>query len=212
MNISADQMKIICGEVERSRVVIPTLKDDLIDHLCCEVEVRMGGGKSFEDSLSEAVSELAPEGLFEIQRQTEFLLNYKRTYMKKLIYVIGLLSTMSCSLGFFFKILHMPGADQLLSFGFLGFVLLFVPLTSFGYFKVNMGKSMIEKLKFILGMISGLAAGLGVLFKFLHLVGADQLLVAGGVVFTLAYLPVLFFDMYKQSESDRQSSNTNSVS
>jgi hypothetical protein len=189
-----------------------TLRDDLIDHLCCEVEERMQSGKSFEHSLQEALSELAPEGLFEIQKQTEFLLNSKKTYMKKLIYVVGLLSTMSCSLGFFFKILHLPGADQLLSFGFLGFALLFLPLTSLGFFKTNIGKSTTEKLKFILGTISGLFAGLGVLFKFLHLIGADQLLVAGGFIFTLAYLPVMFFDMYVKSSADHQGSNTGSIS
>jgi hypothetical protein len=212
MNVSTDQLKIITEEVERGNVVTATLKDDLIDHLCCEIEERLDAGKSFEESLKEALAELAPEGLDEIQQQTDFLLNTKKIYMKKLIYSIGLLSTMSCSLGFFFKILHWPGADQLFLFGFLGFGLLFLPLTSVNYIKTSLNKGMTEMLKFIFGTLSGFTAGLGTLLKILHLPGADQLLVIGGIMFSLLYLPVLFFDMYIKSSANQQRSNTGSIS
>src|SRR5918993_636873 len=99
MMLSALQVKLIRDQVNIDRLTIETLKDDLIDHLCCEVEQKLSSGKSFEDCLKEAVSDVAPQGFMKIQEETSLLLNAKKmTRIKKLTFIFGLLSTMSCCL------------------------------------------------------------------------------------------------------------------
>jgi hypothetical protein len=200
MNVSPEQIEIICAEVDRNRITLPKLRDDLIDHLCCEVEGKLRAGKPFEECLREALHELAPKGLVRIQEETFSLLNSKKLiHMKKLVYFIGLLSAMCCSFGFLFRILHILGGNQLLTFGFIGFVLLFLPLSAVGYWNANRDKPLIEKLKSITGTASAAVAGLGMAIKVLYIPGADELILCGGLLFTMIFLPIYFFDGYKKS-------------
>ena len=87
MRLNNDQEKIIEDFVHSQGINITTLREDLIDHLCCVVESELGEGKSFDLLLEDAVKDLAPNGLIEIQHKTLFLLNSKRIIlMKKLMY------------------------------------------------------------------------------------------------------------------------------
>jgi hypothetical protein len=202
MKLSAEQVAIIRKQVEQSGIVNETLRDDVLDHLCCAVEIKLTKGENFEVALQEASHELAPEGLIEIQRETIFLLNSTKIIrMKKVTYSIGLLSVMSFVLGWMFGMLHWPGARELSIGGFLGFIFLYVPLLAFDRYKTNIRWILSDKLKFILGAISGLAMTVAIAFKILHLPGADQLLILGTVLFTFGFLPFLFFTIYKKSVS-----------
>ena len=202
MMLSEDQIQIIRHHIDQSRISIETLRDDILDHLCCVIEYKIKHGKTFHDSLQEAIHELAPDGLNEIQRETVFLLNStKIIFMKKLMYTIGLFSSMTFCMGSLFKILHWPGADELFTYGFLGFVLLFLPMLAVNHFKVNINKAMSEKLRVWLGIFSAMLIGLGFVFKILHISGADFLLLGGFLPFILGFLPLLFFTMYKRSVS-----------
>lgn len=200
MKVTSDQVAIIKRQVERSGIVNEMLRDDVLDHLCCAVEIKLSKGKSFDAALQEALYELAPEGLIEIQTETVFLLNSTKIIrMKKVTYSIGLLSVMSFVLGWMFGMLHWLGARELSICGFLGFIFLYVPLLAFDRYKTNIRWLLSDKLKFILGSISGLAMAIAIAFKLLHLPGADQLLILGTGLFTFGFLPFLFFTMYKKS-------------
>ena len=199
MKLSKEQVDIIRLVIDQSRIEIQTLKEDLLDHLCCVVENKMGK-KTFEVSLGEALMELAPNGLDEIQRETVYLLNSSKIFfMKKLIYLIGLITAIAMSLGGTFRILRWPGADELLVYGFLGFAFLFTPMLAVSYFKENLRKALSEKIRIVLGILSGLTVGLAIVFKFLHLQGADFLLLGGALLFSFGFLPFLFFGMYKKT-------------
>jgi hypothetical protein len=202
MKVTAEQVAIIKRQVEQSGIVNETLRDDVLDHLCCVVEIKLSKGKNFDQAIQEASQELAPEGLIEIQRETVFLLNsIKIIRMKKVTYSIGLLSVMSFVLGWMFGMLHWLGARELSIGGFLGFIFLYIPLLAFDRYKTNIRWMLTDKLKFILGSVSGLAMAIAIAFKILHLPGADQLLIFGTVLFTFGFLPFLFFTMYKKSIS-----------
>jgi len=199
MKLSKEQVDIIRLVIDQCRIEIQTLKEDILDHLCCVVENKMGK-KTFEVSLGEALTELAPNGLDEIQRETVYLLNSSKIFfMKKLIYLIGLITAIAMSLGGTFRILRWPGADELLVYGFLGFAFLFTPMLAVSYFKENLRKALSEKIRIVLGILSGVTVGLAIVFKFLHLQGADFLLLGGALLFSLGFLPFLFFGMYKKT-------------
>ncbi|HEY3429469.1 MAG TPA: hypothetical protein VGK39_02255, partial [Cyclobacteriaceae bacterium] len=195
--------------VEHGGITFDSLKEDVIDHLCCVVEVALDRKKNFDEALKEALAELAPDGLQEIQRETVFLLNSTKIIrMKQVMYSIGLLSAMSMSIGWTFKWLHYPGADELSLYGFLGFALVFLPLIAIDYFKVSINKALNERLKIIFGLLSAFMVAASITIRIMHadfnfvgLPASLLLLLAGCISFTFGYLPFLFFTMYKKSIS-----------
>lgn len=159
-------------------------------------------GKDFHAAFQEAIADLAPQGLAEIQTETILLMNRNEiATMKKVTYLIGLLSSIAIAVGWLFSVLHWPGASELFNYGFLGFLLLFVPMLAVDRFKVSLSKALSEKLKIVLGCASALLVGMSLVFKLLHLQGADILLIAGMLLFSFAFLPFLFFTMYRKSIS-----------
>jgi len=202
MKLTTDQENIIENFVDAQGLKIRTLRDDVIDHLCCVVESELGKDKSFEYLLDKAIMDLAPNGLIEIENKTMFLLNSKRIIiMKKLMYIIGFVGSLALTGGVTFKMLHMPGANELFIFGFLTLLLVFIPLFAINRYKVAILKTISERMKIILGVVSAIITGLSGVFKLFHLQGADLLLVLGTFVFAFGFLPFYFFIMYKKSVS-----------
>jgi cation transport ATPase len=200
MKLSPEQESIIENFVLAQGIKIPTLRDDLIDHLCCVVESELGKEKSFEQILDEAVKDLAPDGLQEIQHQTIFLLNSKRIIaMKKVLYFTGFIGSLALTAGVTFKLMHWPWANVLFIIGFLFLLLIFIPLLAIDRYKVSLSKAVSVKTKIIMGAIAAIITGLSGLFKMMHLQGADLLLMLGAFVFAFGFLPFYFFTMYKKS-------------
>lgn len=117
--------------------------------------------------------------------------------MKIITAIIGLISSIALSIGLTFKILHWPGADELVVYGFLAFTLVFLPLQVF--MKWNTLDDKVEKIYVLAGLASGGITGLSILFKILHLQGADVLLLAGTLLFSFGFLPLLFYSMYSKA-------------
>lgn len=201
MKLSPEQIEVVRRIIDESAIGNDLLKDDVLDHLCCVVEYKMAHGRSFEDAVPEALKELAPDGLDEIQRETVFLLNSaKIILMKKVMYSIGLISSMTLSMGWLFSILGWPGGGQLVNYGFFGFALLFVPMLAIDQFKVSINKALSEKLRIILGLLSAVLACVAILFKIFYWKAAGDLMLFGAaVIFIFGFLPFLFFTMYRKS-------------
>ncbi len=200
MKLSQEQEQRITDIVEQQEIKITTLREDIIDHLCCVVEEAMGRGKPFDTALEVAIKSLAPQGLKSLEKETIYLLNSKRiVFMKKVIYAIGFLGAAALTTGVLFKLLRWPGADVSFMTGFLLLLLVFVPLLAFDRYKVIIAKALSERLKLIMGASSAIIVGLSGLFKVFHLQGAEFLLMIGTLLFIIGFLPFLFFSMYKKS-------------
>lgn len=201
MTLSEEQVEYIRSRVKHGGIGIAALQDDVLDHLCCMVELKMEEGGPFDEALTTAIQEFAPEGLEEIEQETLLLLNAKLMNMKKIMYGIGFASTSSMSMGVTFKLLHMPGGDQLVTYGFLTFALVFLPLVVVNYFKVNLNAPWTDRVRIILGILSALATGMAIVMKFFSLQWAEVLLLTGAALFSFGFLPFLFFTIYKRSIS-----------
>lgn len=198
--LTQKQVDFIRTEINKSRISIPELKDDLLDHFCCFIEQEIKEGNSFENAYENALEQVCPNGFDEIQKETIYMLNFKRIlFMKKLMYTIGLMTSISISIGWLFKILNWPGGGDIFTYGFLGFILLFLPMLAIDRYKLNLNRALSEKLRLILGFSSAILIGLATLFKMMHLQGASLLLVLGAVLFAFGFLPFLFFRMYRKS-------------
>src|SRR6187551_2675188 len=183
MKLSPDKIAIVEKQVDQSSINIDSLRDDVLDHLCCVIEIKMERGEVFDNALHEALDELAPDGLDEIQRETVFLLNStKIILMKKVMYIVGLLSTMTFLTGWFLGIMAISGARDLSIYGFAAFAFIYVPMMAIDHFKTNIRIGLSEKLKMILGFASAIFIGVAGIFKSLHWPGATTLILAGAVL------------------------------
>lgn len=160
----------------------------------------MDSGKSFEDSLNEALEDLAPDGLDEIQRETDLLLHSNIISMKKLMYSVGLATSISITMGLMMKILHMPGGEELVNYGFLSFVLLFLPMITIHLYKTGSVKLSHQKFKMVFGILSALCTGMAVFFKLtISLDASGMMLMIGASIFSFGFLPLHFLGMYRKS-------------
>lgn len=83
MKLSEEQVEAIRTFLQQNDIQIPSLQEDILDHLCCALEDTKELNTSFEERLREAAHDLAPYGLDKLQRETVFLLNSKKLiYMK----------------------------------------------------------------------------------------------------------------------------------
>lgn len=190
----------IIEEVNNSSLKNQALKDDLIDHFCCLVEIQMNKGASFEESLKNAYAQTAPNGLDEIQQETIFLLNYSKIMiMNRLTYTTGYLFALVSIIGIFFKLMQLPGAALLAIIGGSGFAFIFLPLLLINRYKTNANQILSERMKWILGVFSAILFMLAFYMKIFHLQGAAVMLGLSFLVFGFGFLPFQFFRMYKKS-------------
>ena len=190
----------IIDEVNNSSIKNQALKDDLIDHFCCMVEIEMDKGNSFENAFQKAYEQTAPNGLNEIQQETIFLLNYSKIMlMKRLTYVTGYLFSLTWATGLLFKALHLMGAGLLLGVGGIGIAFIFLPLLLINKYKGLAREVMSERMKWIFGMVSSTLLVISISMKLLHMMGASLMLAVSFLIFGFGFLPFLFFRMYKKS-------------
>lgn len=201
MSLSNNQLEVVRNEVEKNQLSIETLKEDLLDHLCCTTEAKMDGGQTFEAALKLALNELAPDGLMELERETNFLLNNSTyTPMKKVMFLIGCICSMAISLGWLLKFLDvlLPLGNMLFGLGSFGFMLVFLPMLAVMHFRTT-NKPIAEKLRFVFGVSSVIIIGIAILARLMRLPGADEVMIIGLVIFTFGFLPFLYFTLYKKS-------------
>lgn len=102
------------------------LKDDILDHICSDIESREGN--NFEEAYQSIIKKFGGEKAIEkIQKDTDFLLNYKRTIrLKRAVYIIGFVTSFLMSTAIMFKVMDWPNAGMILlsAFVLLNFVLL----------------------------------------------------------------------------------------
>ncbi len=198
--IAVEYEERIIEEIEGSSIKNQELKDDLIDHFCCLVEIEMDRGSSFEKALEKAYQQTAPNGLGEIQNETIFLLNYSKIMlMKRLTYVVGYLVTVTWIAGILLKALHLPGAGVLMGSGAIGVTCIFIPLLLINRYKHLAREVISERMKWILGGFSIALLVASITMKMLHLQGASLMLFISFLLFGIGFLPFLFFRMYKKS-------------
>lgn len=202
MKLTSEQEHVVYEYVETKKIANKSLKNDLIDHLFCVIEIQLEKGNSFDIAFDRALNQLAPNGLEEIEKETIYLLNYNRIIiMKQFMYIVGFLGALTLTAGITFKLLSLPFGYELFATGFIILFLIFIPLYAFDRYKVTIAKNLSQRMKIILGVIASLITGLAGLFKVLHLQGADLLLMLGAFIFTVGFLPFLFFTLYKKSVS-----------
>ena len=122
---------------------------------------------------------------------------YKSEKRKPLLHLSILLGGITFMLGIFFKVMHWPGSAALLFFGWSVILLIFLPLLLFSKLKeVNTSG---EKLIYALGILSLIIFEFATMFKMFHWQGAAVLMLLGGVMLIVLFLPLFTRMKMKQN-------------
>jgi hypothetical protein len=189
-------------DVESARITINNLSQELVDHICCEVENLMSKGKSFDEAYAIIKQEAGLKVLQQIQENTLYLTDIKYKTMKTTMKITGNVSLALIAVGTAFKIMHWPGASPILIFGFFTLCFIFFPAAI--YLNYTYRKEQKKPLLNLSIGIGGIIFMVGVLFKLMHWPGAALLLFAGWTVILGIFLPILLFVKLKEAETKKE--------
>ncbi len=201
-SLDRKHIQIIEADVESARITINNLEQELIDHICCEVESLMSAGKTFDEAYAIIREQTGINVLQKIQENTLYLIDKNYAIMKTAMKITGNISLAFIAIGTTMKIFHWPGAAPVLMIGF--FMLCFIFFPSAIYLNYTYKK---EKRNPLLNISIGAGAILfmiGVLFKTMHWPGAALLLLLGWSVVLGIFLPILLFVKLKEATSTKE--------
>jgi hypothetical protein len=202
--LNNNQVGIIISDVENARITLSHLADELIDHICCEVERQMSDGKSFEDAYELVKGQTGIKVLQKIQESTQYLIDKKYRRMKMTMKITGNVSLAILGLSTIMKLFHWPGASILMMIGFVILCLVFFPAAIYANYKeVKIKASKVLHLSILIG---GILFMFGVLFKVQHLVGSTNLLIVGWVILLFIFLPTLLYVKLGEAKSTKEKS------
>ena len=126
MILKDNQIESISCDLEVLGIKSSGLKEDILDHICTDIEAV--NSNNFKDAYNIVIEKFGgKQAIEQIQKNTDFLLNYKKSLrLKRALYIFGFIVSFLMSTGIMFKVMHWPYAGMLLlsAFVLLNFVLL----------------------------------------------------------------------------------------
>lgn len=181
----------ISHEIDRQGLTYTLLKDEMLDHICCDIEAEMETGLTFNEAYRKVKGLIGNNRIRQVQDETLYLINKKYRKMKKLMYVLGVAAPVLIVVGALFKMLHWPGAGLMVTLALFATGILFLPL--FVMVRIRDTRQQNESVPmglYLTGMISGILTIIGALFKVQHWAGAGILLVLGLFSLAVVFLPI----------------------
>jgi hypothetical protein len=184
-DLSLHHIEQISRDINRQEITFSHLLEDLIDHVCCDVENEMKRGLNFAEAYQRVKQKMGSRRLKEIQEETLYLVDTKYRNMKNTMKISGVAGTIIFGFAALFKIQHWPGAGIMMTFGALILAFVFLPSALGVLWKETHSRKRL--LLFISGFFAGTFFILGTLFKIQHWP-------ASGIILSLAALSgILFF-------------------
>lgn len=174
-NLTNAQREVVRKFLIGQGLTFKSLREEMLDHVSCDLEDRMAQGATFEEAWLEAINDI-PENHFQtIQRETMETINKRYQLSMPFSYLaLGLIF-----ISMLFKILHYPLSGELLiaSFVIIGFSLL---TGSWSGIQLNREKKGGFRILAIVAGVLIMMAGYG--FKILQLPGADVFVLLSVIV------------------------------
>ncbi len=187
--LSTEQITIVTKDVENEGINFSHLQLDLVDHVCCDIEMHMDQGISFKKSYEIVKKEFGIKGLRQIQQNTLMLIDKNYRIMKKSMKIIGVLALALMAFGALFKIMHWPVAGIMLAISFVFVAFVFFPTLLYVMYKeVNRKK---QAVTYIIAFVGGILFMASVLFKIMHWPGANFLFLPGMAILAFVLIPLI---------------------
>ena len=207
-SLTEEQIAFIENDIKARGITSPDLSIDLLDHICCVIENELDGYRNFDTVYQETLLLFGEKGLKEIQDETNRLLTFKHYYiMNSTMKISGYISSLMILSGAFFKFNHWPGANVLMLVGVFLLTVLFLPLLFILKFKESAESNRSVALS-IIGFVAAFLICIGIFFKIMHWPGAQFMIISGGVLLLLGYLPIYFISIYKNTTNKLNSTAT----
>jgi len=197
-SLSLSNIEFLKKEIRRSGITFSHLRDDLIDHVCCDVECEMRNGLPFTKAYEMVKAKIGIGGLESIQQETLYLIDKKYRIMKNTMKISGVIAPIIMAFGSLFKIEHWPGASILLVLGF--FLLSFVFLPSAIYVSYKEVSNRANKWTHFMGFFGTFFMTVGFLFKLNHWPGAEIAMLLGFILISLVFLPMVMINKFREKE------------
>jgi hypothetical protein len=184
------QIEEISMDIDQQGLTFTPLKNELLDHICCEIEKEMERGMTFNDAYRKVRTAMGRKRIRQIQDETLTLISKKYRRMKRIMYGLGVAAPVLVITAALFKAYHWPGGGVMITLALFITGMVFLPL--FVMVRIRDTRRMDEPVPlalYLTGMISGMIAILGTMFKVQHWPGASIMLVLGLVGLALVFLP-----------------------
>ena len=187
--LSLHHIDQISRDINREEITFSHLLEDLIDHVCCDVENEMQNGLSFSEAYRNVKQKMGSRRLKEIQEETLYAVDTKYRYMKNTMKISGVAGTIMFGFAALFKIQHWPAAGILMTLGALILAFVFLPSALGVLWKETHNRKRL--FLFISAFFAGMLFILGTLFKIQHWPMAGSILTLSALSGILFFIPAL---------------------
>jgi hypothetical protein len=188
----------ITRDISRQEITFSHLLEDLIDHVCCDVEYEMQGGLDFNDAYHRVRQKMGSRRIKEIQEETLYAVDTKYRHMKNTMKISGVAGTALLGFAALFKINHWPLAGTMLTLGAVILAFVFIPSALGVLWKETHNKK--KLFLFISAFIGGMCLIIGTLFKVQHWPGAGILLSLSALFGIFFFIPALLVSKLQDPE------------
>jgi hypothetical protein len=183
--LSFQNLEDISLDVRRQEISFSHLADELIDHICCDVEYEMQKGLNFNDAYLIVKQKMgSPRRIKEIQEETLYAVDSKYRKMKNTMKISGIAGTITFGFATLFKIQHWPLAGIFMVLGAFILAFIFMPSAMVVLWKETHNKKRL--FLFISGFVTGMLFIFGTLFKIQHWP-------VSGIILSLSVISAIFF-------------------
>ncbi len=197
--LSFQDIDQISNDVRRQEITFSHLADELIDHICCDVEYEMKNGLGFRDAYRSVREKMGHRRLKEIQEETLFAVDTKYRNMKRTMKISAIAGTVMLGFAALFKIMHWPGAGILLTLGAFTLAFVFMPSALTVLWKeTHSGKKLFL---YISAFVTAMLFIIGVAAKVQHWPLAALILMVACLSGIFAFIPALLAARLKDQEN-----------
>lgn len=198
--LSLNNIDQISRDINRQEITFSHLLDDLIDHICCDVEDEMKKGMTFSEAYRRVKQKMGSgRRLKEIQEETLYAVDTKYRRMKNTMKISGIAGTVMLGFAALFKVMHWPGAGVMMTIGAVTLAFIFMPSALGVLWKET--HSTRRLLLFASAFIAAASFLMGVLFKVQHWPGAGIVLTVSAISAVLLLIPALLVHLMKEPEN-----------
>lgn len=196
--LTSQNIEQISCDISRQEIVYSHLLDELVDHVCCDVENEMLAGIAFPEAYEIVKRKAGPGRFREIQKDTLYAVDFKYRNMKNTMKTSAIAGTIMFGLASLFKIQHWPLAGILMTAGAILLAFVFLPTALGVLWKETHNKNRI--FLFVSGFIAGAFLIVGALFKVQHWPLAGIMLSASVLSGVFLFFPALLITIFKDEE------------
>jgi hypothetical protein len=179
--LTAEQRVNVRTFLAEQGLTFDPLLEEMLDHVSSDIEERMQAGLSFDEAWNQMRNDIPANHLQNIQTETMDTIN-KRFTVSRTLSVVALALMFG---GIIFKVLHYPGASELLILSFAAMAGSFLSGTVSVIYFHKEKKGALRVLSLVAGTLLLMVA---YTFRIMHWPGADFIVISGVVVSLFSFL------------------------